>query len=154
MLQRLSADNEFDNMVLVRLECALLMCAYSCANTCVYRASHCFAHDMLRISDVITAGTAIRESLAIIHATPGAHLHSVVVALDRQERGSTSELSAIQELEKEHGVRVVAIVTLEDVLERLMELDRECQSAVDGQRPKYAEHIQNIRRYREEFGSR
>lgn len=50
------------------------------------------------VDDVITAGTAIRETAALIDAVPGAKLAGVVVALDRQEKGGASELSAIQVL--------------------------------------------------------
>jgi orotate phosphoribosyltransferase len=70
---------------------------------------------VLIVDDVITAGTAVRESLAIIRAT-GAEPAGVLVALDRQERG-TGALSATQELTAEQGIPVVAIVGLQDVME-------------------------------------
>jgi orotate phosphoribosyltransferase len=69
---------------------------------------------VLIIDDVITAGTAVRESLALIRSA-GAEPVGVLVALDRQERGQ-SELSATQELAKEHGAPVIAIVGLDDLL--------------------------------------
>ncbi len=69
---------------------------------------------VLIIDDVITAGTAIRESLAIIEAA-GARAAAVVIALDRQERGR-GDRSAIQEVEQELGLRVVSIVTLDDLI--------------------------------------
>lgn len=68
------------------------------------------------IDDVITAGTAIRESIALIESL-GAAACAVTIALDRQEKGR-GELSAIQELEQ-HGLEVVAIVRLEHILEYL-----------------------------------
>ncbi len=66
------------------------------------------------IDDVITAGTAIRESVEIIHAA-GAELAGVIVALDRQERGQ-GELSAIGEVEREFGVPVISIATVADLM--------------------------------------
>ena len=68
------------------------------------------------IDDVITAGTAIRESLALIN-TLGARVCAVTIALDRQEKGS-GELSAIQELEQQ-GLQVISIIKLEHILEYL-----------------------------------
>lgn len=65
------------------------------------------------VDDVITAGTAIRESIAIIQAA-GATTAGVLIALDRQEKGKTN-LSAIQEVEKEYNLPVYAIITLADL---------------------------------------
>ena len=70
---------------------------------------------VLIVDDVITAGTAVRESLGLIRAE-GAEVAGVLVALDRQERGQ-GELSATQELARERGVPVFAIVGLADLLE-------------------------------------
>ena len=72
---------------------------------------------VLVIDDVITAGTAIREILEII-AAHGASCAGVAIGLDRQERGK-GELSAIQELQKEHGLHVINIVCLQDLIEYL-----------------------------------
>ena len=69
------------------------------------------------IDDVITAGTAIRESVEIIHDA-GAELAGVIVALDRQERGK-GELSAIQEVEREFGVPVISIASVDDLMRLL-----------------------------------
>jgi orotate phosphoribosyltransferase len=65
------------------------------------------------VDDVITAGTAIRESIEIIQ-NHGATPAGVVVALDRQERGQ-GELSAIQEVEQQYQIPVYAIVNLTDL---------------------------------------
>ena len=72
---------------------------------------------ILVIDDVITAGTAIRESVDIIKSA-GAELAGVVIALDRQERGQ-GERSAIQEVEENLGINVASIVKLEHLLEYL-----------------------------------
>jgi len=72
---------------------------------------------VLIVDDVITAGTAIREALGLIHAA-GARPAGVLLALDRQERGQ-GELSAVQELERELGVPVASIIRLADLVEHL-----------------------------------
>lgn len=89
------------------------------------------------IDDVITAGTAIREVLALMKeydAKPAA----IVVGLDRQERG-TGERSAIQELQTETGVPVVSIIKLGDIIEYLKEHGEAHQLAA-------------ITQYREDYG--
>jgi orotate phosphoribosyltransferase len=69
---------------------------------------------VLIIDDVITAGTAIRESLEVIRAQGGTPA-GVVIALDRQERGQ-GERSAIQEVEQDLGMPVAAIIRLEHII--------------------------------------
>ncbi|MDJ0741540.1 MAG: orotate phosphoribosyltransferase [Gammaproteobacteria bacterium] len=94
--------------------------------------------DILIIDDVITAGTAIRESMDIIVAA-GARPAGVVIALDRQERG-TGARSAIQEVEADYGMPVAAIVRLADLVEFI------------GERGDGTEHLANIQAYRTEYG--
>jgi len=74
---------------------------------------------VLIIDDVITAGTAIRESVEIIQAA-GATPAGVIIALDRQERGQ-DERSAIQEVEDSLGITVISIVRLEHLIGYLQE---------------------------------
>jgi orotate phosphoribosyltransferase len=93
---------------------------------------------VLIIDDVITAGTAIRESLEIISAT-GAAAAGVVIALDRQERGQ-GERSAIQEVEQELGLQVTSIVTLSE-LQRFL-----------ADQPAYSDALKAITAYRENYG--
>ncbi len=69
---------------------------------------------VLIIDDVISAGTSVRESIELIRAT-GAQPCGVVIALDRMERGQ-GELSATQEVQRNYGIPVVSIATLEDLL--------------------------------------
>lgn len=92
----------------------------------------------LIIDDVITAGTAIRESLEVIRAQ-GAEAAGVVIALDRQERGQAA-LSAIQEVEREHGLAVAAIIRLADIVGFLE------------QRSNAQADLQRIEAYRAEYG--
>ena len=72
---------------------------------------------VLVVDDVITAGTAIREALAIIEAAGGS-VAGIVIALDRQEAvdPSRSRRSAAQTVASEHGLPVVAVANLDDLL--------------------------------------
>lgn len=72
---------------------------------------------VLIIDDVISAGTSVRESIEIIKAA-GAEPCAVVIALDRMERG-LGDLSAVQEVRESYGIPVVAIATLNDLLDFL-----------------------------------
>ncbi|MDA0976932.1 MAG: orotate phosphoribosyltransferase [Proteobacteria bacterium] len=76
--------------------------------------------NLVIVDDVITAGTAIREVMALIEDSP-AKVVGVLVAIDRQERG-TGELSAIQEVEARYGISVVPVVTLDHVVQYLEEI--------------------------------
>lgn len=93
---------------------------------------------VLIVDDVITAGTAVRESLALIRGA-GATVAGVLVALDRQERGQ-GELSAVQELARDQGVTVVAIVGLVELMEYA------------GTRPDLADQRERLQAYRARFG--
>ena len=93
---------------------------------------------VLIVDDVITAGTAIRESVDIIRAA-GAEPVAVAIALDREERGR-SERSAIQEVEQEFGLRVIRVARLKDLIAML---------ETEGSDP---EHLAALRAYRDEYG--
>ncbi|MGH8210256.1 MAG: orotate phosphoribosyltransferase, partial [Steroidobacteraceae bacterium] len=99
---------------------------------------------VLIIDDVITAGTAVRESLDIIRGA-AAEPVAVALALDRQERGQGS-LTAVQEVEKEHGLRCVSIVTLADLIDTLAR-------PADGRVRISAEQLTSLRAYRERYGA-
>ena len=96
------------------------------------------AGNIVIVDDVITAGTAIREVMQIIKAQ-GAQAAGVLLALDRQERG-TGELSAIQEVERDFNMPVISIVSLQQVLEYL------AQSA------ELKQYLPAVERYREDYG--
>ncbi|HCH2708687.1 TPA: orotate phosphoribosyltransferase [Vibrio parahaemolyticus] len=93
---------------------------------------------IMLVDDVITAGTAIRESMEIIKAN-GADLAGVVVAIDRQEKGK-GELSAIQEVERDFGCAVISIVSLGDLITYLEE------------KGNATEHLEAVKAYRAEYG--
>lgn len=95
------------------------------------------------IDDVITAGTAIRESFEIIDAA-GANVSAVFLALDRQEvgqkDGEPTQTSAIQQVEAEFGIPVIAIANLENLIDYLKKQE--------GQE----EQLEKMRDYREQYG--
>jgi orotate phosphoribosyltransferase len=92
---------------------------------------------VLIVDDVITAGTAIRESIDIIRSA-GASPAGVLLALDRQERAAGSDFSAVQEVRREFGIPVVAVVNLADLMEHV--------SLVGGG------DLASMRLYRERYG--
>jgi orotate phosphoribosyltransferase len=74
--------------------------------------------EVLIVDDVITAGTAIRESIDLIRAA-GARPAGVLLALDRQERAPQSRLSAVQEVRSQYGIPVIAVVNLADLMHHI-----------------------------------
>jgi orotate phosphoribosyltransferase len=98
---------------------------------------------VLVIDDVVTAGTAVRESLALIRGQ-GAHPAGVVFALDRQERGQ-GDLSATQEIEREHAIRTVSVVTLADLIEAL-------SRPVGGRTAISDDQLTLLKAYRQRYG--
>ncbi len=73
---------------------------------------------ILIVDDVVSAGTSINQSVAIISGQ-NATLAGVVIALDRQERGTTTAYSAIEEAEKAYNIPIIAIICLNDLLDYL-----------------------------------
>ena len=92
---------------------------------------------VLVIDDVITAGTAIRESVDILKAAD-AELAGVVISLDRQEKGQ-ADSSAIQEVEQQYGIRVANIVSLENLVEYLRDStdNQDALAAIQSYRDQY-----------------
>ena len=93
---------------------------------------------VMLVDDVITAGTAIRESMQLIQAQ-GASLSGVLIALDRQEKGQ-GELSAIQEVERDFGTQVVSIICLNDLINYLQG------------KPELAQYLDAVSAYRTQYG--
>lgn len=94
--------------------------------------------DVMLVDDVITAGTAIRESMEIIQAQ-GANLSGVLIALDRQEKGK-AELSAIQEVERDFETQVISIISLTDLIEYLKQAGDKTQE------------LEKVEAYRQAYG--
>lgn len=93
---------------------------------------------VLIIDDVISAGTSVRESVEMIRAA-GATPCGVVIALDRMERG-TGALSAVQEVERDYGIPVVAVASLDDLMMFLRE------------RSEFKQNEAAVASYRKEYG--
>jgi orotate phosphoribosyltransferase len=93
---------------------------------------------VLIIDDVISAGTSVRESVELIR-NAGAIPAGVAIALDRRERGQ-GDLSAVQEVQRDYGIPVISIASLDDLLGFL------------GRRTDFENHRAAISRYRERYG--
>jgi orotate phosphoribosyltransferase len=92
---------------------------------------------VLIVDDVITAGTAIRESIDIIRSA-GAQPAGVLLALDRQERGAMSPLSAVQEVREQFGIPVLAVISLADLMQHMQEAGRAAElAAMQNYRDRY-----------------
>lgn len=99
---------------------------------------HALKGNILIIDDVITAGTAIRESMDLIQAQ-GAKPTGVIVALDRMEKGQ-GDLSAIQEVERDYGIPVFSIINMNDIIDYLTN------------KPDMAHYLDAMKTYRAEYG--
>jgi orotate phosphoribosyltransferase len=93
---------------------------------------------VLIVDDVITAGTAIRESIDIIQSA-GAVPAGVLLALDRQERATQGALSAVQEVRTQYGIPVVCVVNLADLMEHISLTGR-------------THELDSMRQYRDRYG--
>ena len=93
---------------------------------------------VLVVDDVISAGTSVRESVELI-TTANATPCGVVIALDRMERGSGT-LSAVQEVNTTHGIPVISIINLNDLIDYLQT------------RRELAHHLQAVAQYRQQYG--
>lgn len=93
---------------------------------------------VLIVDDVISAGTAIRESIDIIKAN-GAEPCGVLIALDRQERGQ-GKLSAVQEVERDYGIPVYSIIKLDDLVNYLQ------------QNTEFGDFYDKVLEYRQTYG--
>ena len=91
------------------------------------------------VDDVITAGTAIREAVGIINNS-GATTTGIVISLDRQEKG-TGNLSAAKEISNALDIPVISIVNLDEVIDY-----------IENNPSDYGQHIDKIKKYREEYG--
>lgn len=93
---------------------------------------------VLIVDDVISAGTSVRESVEMIRAA-GATPAGVLIALDRQERG-LGDLSAVQEVQRDYGIPVIAVAGLADLMAFLEH------------HPEFASYRGAVAHYREQYG--
>jgi orotate phosphoribosyltransferase len=94
---------------------------------------------VLIVDDVMTAGTAIRESMAILEAA-GAAGAGVLIGLDRCERGA-AELSAVQQVQQDWGLKVISVISLHDIIEWVED------------NPEAMGHRDALQRYRDRYVS-
>ena len=97
--------------------------------------------EIVIVEDVITAGTAIRESMAILEPLKGARVAATFVMVDRKEKGKTDK-SAMAEVGEEFGFPVYSVVDVYDIIEYLEE------------KPENAENVARIRNYLEVWGAK
>ena len=97
--------------------------------------------EIVIVEDVITAGTAIRESMATLSSLKGTKVAATFVMVDRKEKGKTDK-SAMAEVGEEFGFPVYSVVDIYDIIEYLEE------------DPKNAENVERIKKYLEVNGAK
>lgn len=100
---------------------------------------HALEGRILIVDDVISSGISIKGAVDIIHAA-GASAAGVIIALDRQEKGSGSQ-SAVLEVEADHNIGVISIINLETLIQYLKETGG------------HEQHLLSIEAYRQKFGT-
>ncbi len=95
---------------------------------------------VLIVDDVITAGTAAREAHRLI-TSAGAEVAGLAISLDRGEIGNNTNLSAVQDLERELGIRVISIVQLDDLIDLLEDSE------------EFGDYLQPVMAYRGKYGA-
>lgn len=96
---------------------------------------------VILIEDVMTSGKALREMLPKLKAAANVEIAGMVISVDRMERGLESNLSAVQEVYKEFGVKVYSIVTMADIIAAIE------NGVIDGK-----EHLAAMKAYRAQYG--
>lgn len=97
--------------------------------------------NIVLVDDVITAGTAIKETLKLLEGYPDAHLVAAVVLIDRQEKLPDSDLSAIQALESTYGIRILPALKLDQIMSYL------------ASKSNYQQYLPAMTNYRKVHGS-
>ncbi len=93
------------------------------------------------IEDVMTSGKALRELLPKLRQAADVEIAAMIISVDRMERGLESELSAVQEVYKEFGVKVYSIVTMADIIDAIE------QGVIAGK-----EYLPKMKEYRKTYG--
>lgn len=96
---------------------------------------------VILIEDVMTSGKALREMLPKLAQAANVEIAGMVISVDRMERGLESNLSAVQEVYKEFGVKVYSIVTMADIIEAIEE------GVIEGK-----EYLDKMKEYRKTYG--
>lgn len=92
------------------------------------------------IEDVITAGTAVRETIPVLKQNADVNISSMIISVDRMEKGKTDK-SAIQEVYEDFGIKVYPIVTVIDIIECIKE------GYIEGK-----EYLDKMIEYRNQYG--
>ena len=96
--------------------------------------------NVVLVDDVITAGTAIRETLSILEHHPKAKLVAAVVLIDRQERLDNSDMSAIQSLERDYDLKILPAIRLDQIMSHIET------------KTEFAEFLPKMQDYRLKYG--
>lgn len=96
---------------------------------------------VILIEDVMTSGKALREMLPKLKQAANVQIAGMVISVDRMERGLESELSAVQEVYKQFGVKVYSIVTMNDII-----------SAIESGVIEGKEYLAQMKEYRKQYG--
>lgn len=96
---------------------------------------------VILIEDVMTSGKALREMLPKLRQAANVQIAGMVISVDRMEKGLQSDLSAVQEVFKEFGVKVYSIVTMADIIEAIE------SGVIEGR-----EYLEKMKEYRKTYG--
>ncbi|MBE6870577.1 MAG: orotate phosphoribosyltransferase [Ruminococcaceae bacterium] len=91
------------------------------------------------IEDVITAGTAVRETIPVLKAAADVQVKDLFISVNRSEVGQDGKRTAVQEIYDEFGITVHALITVYDILEYLKEI------------PEYSSHVAAMEAYIEQY---
>jgi orotate phosphoribosyltransferase len=100
------------------------------------------------VEDVTTAGTSIRATIPLLRAAADVEIVGLVVGVDRRERGTREDATALEELEEEFGLRTNALATIDDIVGHLG------RHEIDGRRVISDDDLARIAAYRAEHGVR
>ena len=93
------------------------------------------------IEDVMTSGKALREVLPELEGAANVKIEAMIITVDRMEKGLTSDLSAVQEVYRDFGVKVYSIVTINDIIKAIED------GIIEGK-----EHLEAMKAYRAQYG--
>lgn len=93
------------------------------------------------IEDVMTSGKALREVLPKLEGAANVKIEAMIITVDRMEKGLTSDLSAVQEVYRDFGVKVYSIVTINDIIKAIED------GIIEGK-----EHLEAMKAYRAQYG--
>ena len=96
---------------------------------------------VLIVEDVMTSGKALREILPKLEAQAKVTVAGMIISVDRMEKGLTSDLSAVQEVYRDFGIKVYSIVTMADIIAAIED------GVIEGR-----EHLEAMKAYRATYG--